>query len=403
MSQNIVLVAAIFIIIAVYIAIAELYNTFRVSAYVCTAALVMAVYFANDEFVNKHKEWPWVVIMIVILVIAEIITGLITRYHKTNTGLIMLSCALVGESAFRLLKIKNISLFGAMATTIVLICMTFYTLWAAKRRNIARVRDIGNSTTGFISGVLMGLAMCITLDWLFRFIWVDYINIHVVVRWIIQIVLSLAAAAFWIILDRKRDEKRNERYRELANELTLAREHYMNMMRDLEGVIASVSSKEKKMIMDSLSLGKDYKRFNQLKRIPAEKMTFFEYNDMLRVYPKLMDVFDPLDGKIDHEYDFFEDNGEETGSEEVKSDSENSTDNSQTDERKTGEGREGSTQKRSRVVRSVYFNGCDTKEELTYRYRQLARVFHTDNANGDKDSFIRLKKEYDELLSKTKM
>jgi len=405
MNQNIVLVAAILIIIAVYIAIAELYNTFRISAYVCTVALVIAVYFANEEFVNKHKEWPWVVIMIVILVISEIITGLITRYHKTNTGLIMLSCALVGESIFRLLNIKNISLFGAMAITIVLICMTFYTLWAAKRRNIARVRDMGNSTTGFISGILMGFAMCITLDWLFRFIWVDYINIHVVLRWIIQIVLSLVAATIWIILDRRRDEKRNERYRELANELTLAREHYMNMMRDLEGVIASVSSKEKKLIMDSLSLGKDYKRFNQLKRIPAEKMTFFEYNDMLRIYPRLMDVFDPLDGKIDYEYDFFEDNGEKNVSEESTADTESSTDNSQTDENKTDDKREkeGSTQKRSRGVRSVYFNGCDTKEELTARYKQLAKVFHTDNANGDKDSFIRLKKEYDELLSKMKM
>ena len=173
---------------------------------------------------------------------------------------------------------------------------------------------------------------------------------HKVLKWIIGILLAIAAAVLWIVMDRKKDEKRKERYSRLANELTLAREHYMNMMRDLDGLIDSVSSKDKKMITETLESGNDYRRFKQLKKIPAEKMTFYEYNDMLRIYPKLKTVFDP-------EY--------------VREE-----------------------------LRSVYFNGCSDKEELTARYKQLAKVFHTDNAGGDKDSFIRLKKEYDDEMAR---
>ncbi len=350
MNPTLVMIISMVVVIAVYVIIAELYTTFRSSAYIGTAALVIALYFANDVFVNSHPQWPWLVIVLACLLVAEIITGLLSRYHKTNVGLIMLSCAIVGMSAFKILKLKAGSLFSAISVTIVLICMIVYTLWSVRKRSIAKIRDMGNSTTGFISGILVGIATLITLEWIFGCIWADYLYMHKVLKWIIGILLAIAAAVLWIVMDRKKDEKRKERYSRLANELTLAREHYMNMMRDLDGLIDSVSSKDKKMITETLESGNDYRRFKQLKKIPAEKMTFYEYNDMLRIYPKLKTVFDP-------EY--------------VREE-----------------------------LRSVYFNGCSDKEELTARYKQLAKVFHNDNAGGDKDSFIRLKKEYDDEMAR---
>ena len=350
MNPTLVMIISMAVIIAVYVIIAELYTTFRSSAYIGTAALVIALYFANDVFVGSHPQWPWLVIVLVGLLIFEIITGLLSRYHKTNVGLIMLSCAIVGESAFKILKLKAGSLFGAISVTIVLICMIVYTLWSVRKRSIARVRDMGNSTTGFISGILVGIAVLITLEWMFGCIWANYFYMHVVLKWIIGIFLAIISAVLWIVMDRKKDEKRKERYSRLANELTLAREHYMNMMRDLDGLIDSVSAKDKRMLTETLETGADYRRFMQLKKIPAEKMTFYEYNDMLRVYPKLKSVFDPQYVKEE--------------------------------------------------LRSVYFNGCNDKEELTARYKQLAKVFHTDNTGGDKDSFIRLKKEYDSELAR---
>jgi len=350
MNPTLVMIISMVVVIAVYVIIAELYTTFRSSAYIGTAALVIALYFANDVFVNSHPQWPWLVIVLVCLLVAEIVTGLLSRYHKTNVGLIMLSCAIVGMSAFKILKLKAGSLFSAISVTIVLICMIVYTLWSVRKRSIAKIRDMGNSTTGFISGILVGIATLITLEWIFGCIWADYLYMHKVLKWIIGILLAVAFSVLWIVMDRKKDEKRKERYSRLANELTLAREHYMNMMRDLDGLIDSVSSKDKKMITETLESGNDYRRFKQLKKIPAEKMTFYEYNDMLRIYPKLKTVFDP-------EY--------------VREE-----------------------------LRSVYFNGCSDKEELTARYKQLAKVFHTDNAGGDKDSFIRLKKEYDDEMAR---
>ena len=350
MNPTLVMIISMVVVIAVYVIIAELYTTFRSSAYIGTAALVIALYFANDVFVNSHPQWPWLVIVLACLLVSEIVTGLLSRYHKTNVGLIMLSCAIVGMSAFKILKLKAGSLFSAIAVTIVLICMIVYTLWSVRKRSIAKIRDMGNSTTGSISGILVGIATLITLEWIFGCIWADYLYMHKVLKWIIGILLAVASAVLWIVIDRKKDEKRKERYSRLANELTLAREHYMNMMRDLDGLIDSVSSKDKKMITETLESGNDYRRFKQLKKIPAEKMTFYEYNDMLRIYPKLKTVFDP-------EY--------------VREE-----------------------------LRSVYFNGCSDKEELTARYKQLAKVFHTDNAGGDKDSFIRLKKEYDDEMAR---
>ena len=349
MNSTLLMIISILVVIAVYVIIAELYTTFRSAAYIGTAALVIALYFANDEFVNLHPQWSWVIIVAVCLLIAEIITGFLKTYQKTNTGLIMLSCAIVGMSAFKIFRLKATSLYGAVSVTIALICMVIYTLWSVKKRSIAKVRDMGNATSGVISGILIGIAFLISLEWMFGIVWANYLYMHVFLKWTLGVLLSICACVVWIIIDRKKDEKRKERYAHLANELTLAREHYMNMIRDLDGVIASVSSKEKRLVTESTQIGNDYRRYRQLRKIPAEKMSFYEYNDMLKVYPHLMDVFDPMDGKKD--------------------------------------------------VDSVYFNGCGSKEELTARYKQLAKVFHTDNEGGDKDSFLRLKKEYDAQMA----
>ena len=104
MNPTLVMIISMVVVIAVYVIIAELYTTFRSSAYIGTAALVIALYFANDVFVNSHPQWPWLVIVLACLLVAEIITGLLSRYHKTNVGLIMLSCAIVGMSAFKILS-----------------------------------------------------------------------------------------------------------------------------------------------------------------------------------------------------------------------------------------------------------------------------------------------------------
>ena len=419
MSSTLGMIVSFIVIIAVYVIIAELYNTFQSAPYIGTAVLVTALYFANRDFVDAHRNWNWVIIMAVILLIAEVITGFLKMNRKTASALIIFSCALVGESLFRLLRLNEISMFCAIADTIVLICMTVYTFWAAGKRSIARIRDAGNPTTGIIAGLLMGAAAYITLDWLFRYVWSGFVSWHIAVRLIVQILFSVATCVIWIIFDKKRDEKRKERYAQLANELTLAREHYMNMIRDLDGVMASVPAKEKRLIMESMSLGADLKRYKQLRKIPAEKMSFYEYNDMLRVYPKLMDVFDPLDGKIDYEYDHYDDDmtsqneaagsaeasGAEAAGEGVGNSSEKTTGDGDAFEKESSEnGRRGQEDisSRSRIVKSVYFNGCSNREELSTRYKQLAKVFHTDNAGGDKDSFIRLKKEYEAELARMK-
>ncbi len=357
MSSTLGVIAAVLTIIIAYIAIAELYNTFRVSAYAGTAALIISLYFANRTFVDSHRQWPWIVIGAIILAIAEILTFFLARYKKTYEGLIMFSCALVIHSVLRILKVEGLSLSGAFASTIVLLCMTVYTVWSVRKRNIAKVRDRGNATTGVIAGIFAGAAACIILGILVGNLWSAFISGHIILIWIVRILISVAVAIVWIYIDRSRDEKQKERYARLANELTLAREHYMNMIRDLDGVLEGVPASQKKLITDSVSLGSDFKRYKQLRNIPAEKMSFYEYNDMLRIYPRLMDTFDP---KTDSNDD---------------------------------------TKVLSRTVKSVYFNGCNDKEELTERYKKLAKVFHTENAGGDKDSFILLKKEYEEQMA----
>lgn len=357
MNSTLGIIAAVVTIIVVYIAIAELYNTFRISAYAGSAVLILALYFANRTFVESHREWPWIAIMAVILAVAEILTFFLARYKKTYEGLIMFSCALVTHSLLGILKVGSLSLFGAFAATIVLLCMTAYTVWSVRKRNIARVRDRGNATTGIIAGIFAGASACVMLGIMIVNLWNAFITGHKVLIWIIRILISAVVAVVWILIDRSRDEKQKERYARLANELTLAREHYMNMVRDLDGVLEGVPASQKKLITDSVALGADFRRYKQLRNISAEKMSFYEYNDMLRIYPRLMDTFDPKTDSADD------------------------------------------TKVLSRTVQSVYFNGCSDKEELTERYKRLAKVFSSDNAGGDKDSFILLKKEYEERMA----
>ena len=52
---------------------------------------------------------------------------------------------------------------------------------------------------------------------------------------------------------------------------------------------------------------------------------------------------------------------------------------------------------------SNYFKGCDTLEKLSKRYRDLAKVYHSDSGNGNDEVFIEITDEYNrlkEILSK---
>lgn len=46
------------------------------------------------------------------------------------------------------------------------------------------------------------------------------------------------------------------------------------------------------------------------------------------------------------------------------------------------------------------FNGCDDIESITFRYRQLMKVYHPDNKNGDNKMATKIKMTYDMLKGK---
>ncbi len=46
---------------------------------------------------------------------------------------------------------------------------------------------------------------------------------------------------------------------------------------------------------------------------------------------------------------------------------------------------------------SVFFTGCNTREQLDKRYRELCRAYHPDSAGGDQDTFVEMQLEYKEL------
>ena len=45
-----------------------------------------------------------------------------------------------------------------------------------------------------------------------------------------------------------------------------------------------------------------------------------------------------------------------------------------------------------------YFNGCTTEDEIKKRYRDLCKVFHPDSDNGDQETFLKIKEDYEALL-----
>lgn len=48
---------------------------------------------------------------------------------------------------------------------------------------------------------------------------------------------------------------------------------------------------------------------------------------------------------------------------------------------------------------SMFFSSCENKDDLTKKYRELAKIYHPDNSvTGNAESFRQLKSEYDEYL-----
>lgn len=47
-----------------------------------------------------------------------------------------------------------------------------------------------------------------------------------------------------------------------------------------------------------------------------------------------------------------------------------------------------------------FFEGCDSEEALTKRYKALVKAYHPDSGFGDNESFLEIQKEYDELKKK---
>ena len=44
-----------------------------------------------------------------------------------------------------------------------------------------------------------------------------------------------------------------------------------------------------------------------------------------------------------------------------------------------------------------YFKGCNSLDELSLRYKKLCLIYHPDSSNGDADTYIELKEEYERL------
>jgi len=54
--------------------------------------------------------------------------------------------------------------------------------------------------------------------------------------------------------------------------------------------------------------------------------------------------------------------------------------------------------KEARNLKVGYFNGCTTEDEIKKRYRDLCKVFHPDSDNGDQETFLKIKEDYEALL-----
>ena len=62
-------------------------------------------------------------------------------------------------------------------------------------------------------------------------------------------------------------------------------------------------------------------------------------------------------------------------------------------------GSSGSREDDSKVagIKTKYFKGCTTLDELSLRYKKLCLIYHPDSGNGDADTYIELKEEYETL------
>ena len=51
----------------------------------------------------------------------------------------------------------------------------------------------------------------------------------------------------------------------------------------------------------------------------------------------------------------------------------------------------------SSVSGTVFFNGINSENMLKKRYRDLMKIFHPDNANGDEETLLLIKNEFEEI------
>ncbi|MCR5204047.1 MAG: J domain-containing protein [Lachnospiraceae bacterium] len=58
-------------------------------------------------------------------------------------------------------------------------------------------------------------------------------------------------------------------------------------------------------------------------------------------------------------------------------------------------------EKKENLKSTGYFNGCKSEEEIKKRYRDLCKVFHPDSENGDQETFLRIKEDYETIMGKT--
>lgn len=52
---------------------------------------------------------------------------------------------------------------------------------------------------------------------------------------------------------------------------------------------------------------------------------------------------------------------------------------------------------RGRIRGELFFSGVGSERALKKRYRELIKIFHPDNADGDNDTLLEINREYDNL------
>lgn len=72
------------------------------------------------------------------------------------------------------------------------------------------------------------------------------------------------------------------------------------------------------------------------------------------------------------------------------------------EEKRTGnpEGFMDNEKEKKENAASGFFNGCLTEDEIKKRYRDLCKVFHPDSDNGDQETFLKIKEDYEALVGK---